>query len=84
MSITTVRVSLSLSDDEKTATIRLSSRKTPIVCCCLGVLRDDSGVITKAYLDSRIHSTSKDVCYVGYELSGAISTILTALNTEQK
>jgi hypothetical protein len=72
----TITVSLSLSEDEKTATIRLSTRRQPIVCGCLGVERDKEGHTSKVYLDSLIHSSSKHVEYRGFSLHGAISTVV--------
>lgn len=82
MSASSVTVSLSLSEDEKTATIRIGSRRLPIVCNCLGVEREPSGEIKRAYLDSFVHNPSKDVIYTGYSLSGAISTIINRIQSK--
>ena len=76
----TVSVSITLSEDEKTATIRMGSRQSPIVTGCLGVERDGKGNIKKAYLNSLVHRGGKGIRYEGYSLSGAISTIATAVD----
>ncbi|MFT5715931.1 MAG: hypothetical protein ACI9T7_000104 [Oleiphilaceae bacterium] len=76
MSKTTIKVSVALSEDEKTATVRMGSRRQPIVTGCLGVDRNQQGGIDKVYLDSLIHLSSKYVDYEGFQPQGAISTIL--------
>lgn len=69
------RIQVSLSADEKTATIRLSGRSEPIVCGVLGVeMTADSRRVV--YLNSRFHK-SPDSEYSGWAPTGAISTILT-------
>ena len=75
-----VNISFSLSPDEKTATIKMSNRRSPIVTGCLAVERDNNGHIIKAYLDSLIHFDSKSTEYEGFALSGAISTIVTRVS----
>lgn len=72
------RITLILSEDKRTATIRLSGRSAPIVCGVLGVeiTADRRRVV---YLNSRFHK-SQDSDYAGWEPSGAISTILTEMH----
>jgi hypothetical protein len=76
MSKTIIKVSVSLSEDEKTATVRMGSRRLPIVTGCLGVDRNPQGEIENVYLDSLVHVSSKHVDYEGCQPHGAISTIL--------
>ncbi len=73
----TVNIAVALSEDEKTATIKIGSRTAPIVTGCLGVERLENGRPLKVYLDSLIHRPGKNISYVGYKPTGAISTILT-------
>ena len=70
-----IKVSVALSEDEKTATVRMGSRRQPIVTGCLGVDRNPQGDIEKVYLDSLIHMSS-NLDYEGFQPHGAISTIL--------
>lgn len=73
---TTMRMTVSLSEDEKTATIHKTGRSDPIVCGCLGVERDTQGQGVTLYLDSLIHHANKNIIYEQWQPSGAISTIL--------
>ena len=73
---TTVRMSVALSEDEKTATISKTGRSDPIVCNCLGVERDAQGQLVTLYLDSLIHHAKKNIKYEQWKPSGAVSTIL--------
>lgn len=74
---TTVRMTVALSEDEKTATITKTGRSDPVVCGCLGVVRDSQGQVMMLYLDSLVHSVKKNAVYECWKPSGAISTILT-------
>ena len=76
---TNISISIALSKDEKTATVRMGSRRQPIVTGCLGVDRNAQGGLEKVYLDSLIHMSSKHVNYDGFKLNGAISTVLTSI-----
>lgn len=71
------QISLALSEDGSTATVRFSSRSTPIVCGVLGIESTEGG-LREVYLSARIHRDSK-TDYEGWEPRGAISTILTEL-----
>lgn len=73
---TTVSISIALSENEKTGTIKMTGQSEAIVCGCLGVERNAQGQIVTLYLDSLIHNTSKNVVYDNWKPSGAISTIL--------
>ncbi|MDC8832799.1 hypothetical protein [Alteromonas gilva] len=77
MSKTTMHISVSLSEDEKTATIRISNRSNPIIAGVLGVEKDNTGSLSKIYLNRLIHNGGKYLDYQGYLPSGCISTILT-------
>lgn len=77
---TTIRMSVALSEDEKTATITRTGRSDPIVCNCLGVERNTQGQLMVLYLDSLIHNVKKNVIYAQWKPSGAISTILTKID----
>lgn len=74
-----VNVTIQTSEDEKTATVRLGTKREPIVCGLLGKEITSEGKI-KYYFDCLLHNSSKDVVYSGYRLSGAISTIATQIN----
>ena len=67
-----IQVTVQLSDDKKTATVRMDSG-VPIVCGVLGTEEGDNGIST-IYLDSKIHSDNQS--YVGCNMWGAISTII--------
>jgi len=70
-------IEVQLSDDGKTATVRMSSQSAPIVCGVLGMELNQDGE-KELYLDSRIHRTIGGI-YIGWEPRGAISTILREL-----
>lgn len=72
---TTIRVDL--SEDEKTATVRLSTQSSPVVCDVLGIESTEGGA-RDIYLNARIHRRSSGE-YEGWEPRGAISTILREL-----
>lgn len=75
-----IKIDIGLSEDAGTATVRLGGRSEPIVCNVLGLDRDNQGNPYRIYMNALIHrTTSKGVEYVGWELSGAISTIATRL-----
>lgn len=76
MSKKTIRVSLALNEAQGVATIKLGNRSNPIVVSCLGVERSHDGEITKVYINAKIHRDSKSVNYEGWEMSGAVSTVL--------
>jgi len=73
---TTIRVAL--SEDEKTATVRLSTQSQPIVCGVLGIEQTQRGE-RDIYLNTRIHRRSHGQ-YEGWEPRGAVSTILRELS----
>jgi len=70
-------IDVQLSEDRLTATVRMSSRSTPIICGVLAVEQNEAGE-RELYLDTRIHRTIGGD-YTGWEPRGAISTILRQL-----
>lgn len=74
-----IRISINLSVDSETATVKLSNTRDPIVCSVLGVDRDDTGKPTRIWLNGLIHKNNAELGYKGWELSGAITTIATAI-----
>lgn len=69
-----IDVSVQLSQDESLATVRIQGRSCPIVVPVLGVDRNDGNQISHIYLSSRIHKSKS--YYRGWNMSGAVSTIL--------
>lgn len=70
-----ISISLHLSEDENTATVRISGRSAPVVSDCLGVERDEHGDIARVYLNALIHKPAASVVYEHWQPVGAISTI---------
>lgn len=67
-------IKVALSEDGKTATIRVSTQSKPIVCGVLAIEQDEVGKRT-LYLDRRIHQRYW-AGYQGWQAWGAVSTIL--------
>ncbi len=76
----TVTISVLMGTDPNVATIRKSTSSTALVVDLLGVETDNQDRPKRLYLRSKIHGKCEEVNYVGWELSGAISTILTRID----
>lgn len=83
MIIRTVEISVSLGNDNETATVRISGRSLPIIVSVLGVECDDERQPVRIYLRNKIHTDSEYTNYVGWVPTGAISTILTKVNNTE-
>lgn len=68
-----------LNEKNDVCTIYLGNRSNPLVCRSLGVETSDDGSVIKIYLDSFIHINSKNIQYLGWKPTGAISTTLTKI-----
>ncbi len=76
MSTVTINYQVTLSPDEKIATIR-SGKKTPIIANVITVERDDvSDHIISIHLRSKIHRDIPELEYQTWRPTGAITTIL--------
>lgn len=73
--LSTITISVELSEDATLATVRFGSRSNPIVCNVLGVDYGADDLPKVIYLDSLIHNHSKD--YKQWLPTGAVTTILT-------
>jgi len=83
MSNKTVSISVQFGTDEELVTIRFSGRSQPMTVGLLGAEKDEAtGKVNKVYLRSKIHSSSGGVSYEGWRPSGAISTILTRIESK--
>lgn len=71
----TIDISVNLSEDLTTATIRIGGRSSPLIAGVLGTERNVSGAISKIHLDSRIHRDSQ-ASYRGWTVIGAETSIL--------
>lgn len=60
---------------DETVVIRRSGQSSPIVANILGVDRNGDGVIEAVWLDRLVHNPGERK-FVGWDVSGAISTIL--------
>ena len=79
---TEVTISVSIGLDGKQATVRFSNRSTPLVVDVLGVEAGIDKSPRIIYLRCKLHIKDKEVTYLGWEPSGAISTILTRIPEE--
>ena len=75
-----ITISVELSQDQRTATVRTLSQSSPIVSGVLGVEIDPDGCRV-VYLDRRIH-TKSSAPLRGWRTHGAITTILTEVKGE--
>jgi hypothetical protein len=66
----------SLDVTEETATIRWAQASEATVAGVLGVERDESGQITRAVLDRRVHAPGQRD-FAGWQARGAVTTELT-------
>lgn len=73
MSHITISVEVSLGDG--VAAFRRRGNSVVIVANVLGVERNARGEVTKVWLDRLVHDRGKEM-FVGWVVSGAISTIL--------
>lgn len=74
-----MKISVTLSDDERTATIRLSGKSDPVVVDCLGVEHDDAGQPERVYLNAQMGKKLRSHTYQGWEPSGVYTTVLTRI-----
>lgn len=81
MAKNSVDVELKLHEDGQSATVTLSGQSRPIVAPVLAVERDNGGEVARVYLRSKFHS--ENVNYRGWDVHGAITSILTAVQSEE-
>lgn len=79
----TVRISVEFGSNSDVVTVRHSDRSQPMVVGLLGVETDTHQKPKIVYLRSKIHGKTAGVEYIGWQPSGAISTILTRITGDE-
>lgn len=70
-------ISITVHEDEKSATVKVGNRTTSMVVPVLALFKNAEGKITQIYFRSKFHRDKDE--YFGWSVSGARTTTLTRI-----